>query len=77
MTAESDKKMKALKRLFDMSPDNIDCEVRFGNVRDEIIKLSKEGKYDVIVIGSKIRALQPICWVQMLKLFCATPLFRY
>jgi universal stress protein G len=37
MTAESDKKMKALKRLFDMSPDNIDCE----------------GKYDVIVIGSK------------------------
>ncbi|MCW4919812.1 universal stress protein, partial [Enterobacter hormaechei] len=50
---ESDKKMKALKRLFDMSPDNIDCEVRFGNVRDEIIKLSKEGKYDVIVIGSK------------------------
>lgn len=53
MTAESDKKMKALKRLFEMSPENIDCEVRFGNVRDEIIKLSKEGKYDVIVIGSK------------------------
>lgn len=53
MTAESDKKMKALKRLFGMSPENIDCEVRFGNVRDEIIKLSKEGKYDVIVIGSR------------------------
>ena len=53
MTAESDKKMKALKRLFDMAPENIDCEVRFGNVRDEIIKLSKEGEYDVIVIGSK------------------------
>ena len=51
MTAESDK--KALKRLFDMSPENIDCEVRFGNVRDEIIQLSKEGKYDVIVIGSR------------------------
>lgn len=56
MTAESDKKMKALKRLFDMSPENIDCEVRFGNVRDEIIKLSKEGKYDVIVIDQEIRA---------------------
>lgn len=56
MTAESDKKMKALKRLFDMSPENIDCEVRFGNVRDEIIQLSKEGKYDVIVIDQETRA---------------------
>jgi universal stress protein G len=27
--------------------------VRFGNVRDEIIRLSKEGEYDAIVIGSK------------------------
>ena len=53
MTAESAKKMNELKRLFDIAPENIHSMVRFGNVRDEIIKLSKEGEYDVIVIGSK------------------------
>lgn len=45
MTAESAKKMNELKRLFDIAPENIHSMVRFGNVRDEIIKLSKEGKY--------------------------------
>ncbi|WP_374206767.1 universal stress protein, partial [Enterobacter roggenkampii] len=50
---ESGKKMNALKRLFDISPEKIDSLVRFGNVRDEIIRLSKEGEYDAIVIGSK------------------------
>ncbi|HEG2204720.1 TPA: universal stress protein [Enterobacter cloacae] len=53
MIAESSKKMKELTRLFDLSPEDIHCEVRFGNVRDEIIRMSKEGEYDVIVIGSK------------------------
>ncbi|MEG5567078.1 universal stress protein [Enterobacter bugandensis] len=53
MSAESGKKMNELKRLFDISPENIHTLVRFGSVRDEIIKLSKEGGYDVIVIGSK------------------------
>ncbi|MEH0885351.1 universal stress protein [Enterobacter sp. UNJFSC 003] len=53
MTAESEKKMNSLKRLFDIAPENIHCKVCFGNVRDEIIKLSKEDEYDVIVIGSK------------------------
>ena len=53
MTEESGKKMNALKRLFDISPEKIDSLVRFGNVRDEIIRLSKEGEYDAIVIGSK------------------------
>ncbi|MEG5661685.1 universal stress protein [Enterobacter bugandensis] len=53
MSAESGKKMNELKRLFDFSPENIHTLVRFGSVRDEIIKLSKEGEYDVIVIGSK------------------------
>jgi len=53
MTVESEKKMTALKRLFDISPNDIHCNVCFGNVRDEIIRLSKEGDYDVIVIGSK------------------------
>ncbi len=53
MSAESGKKMNELKRLFDISPENIHTLVRFGSVRDEIIKLSKEGEYDVIAIGSK------------------------
>ncbi|WP_320714573.1 universal stress protein [Enterobacter sp. 61D5] len=53
MTAESGKKMNELKRLFDIAPENIHSMVRFGNVRDEIIKLSKDGKYDANVIGSK------------------------
>ncbi|ENB7194480.1 TPA: universal stress protein [Enterobacter bugandensis] len=53
MSAESGKKMNELKRLFDISPENIHTLVRFGSVRDEIIKLSKEGEYDVIVIGSR------------------------
>ena len=48
MTAESGKKMNEL-----IAPENIHSMVRFGNVRDEIIKLSKEGEYDAIVIGSK------------------------
>ncbi|AEN64747.1 universal stress protein [Enterobacter soli] len=53
MTNESEKKMSELKRLFDIAPENIHCTVRFGNVRDEIIAMSKEGEYDIIVIGSK------------------------
>ncbi len=53
MTNESEKKMSELKRLFDIAPENIRCTVRFGNVRDEIIAMSKEGEYDIIVIGSK------------------------
>ena len=53
MTAESGKKMNELIRLFDLPGENIHSLVCFGNVRDEIIKLSKEGEYDVIVIGSK------------------------
>ncbi|MBE3177235.1 universal stress protein [Enterobacter cloacae complex sp. P3B] len=53
MSAESGKKMNELKRLFDISLENIHTLVRFGSVRDEIIKLSKEGEYDVIVIGSR------------------------
>lgn len=53
MTNESEKKMSELKRLFDIAPEDILCTVRFGNVRDEIIAMSKEGEYDIIVIGSK------------------------
>ncbi|MDY1035588.1 universal stress protein UspG [Enterobacteriaceae bacterium RIT714] len=53
MIAESEKKMNELKRLFDIAPDKIRIEVRFGNVRDEIIAMSNKDDYEVIVIGSK------------------------
>lgn len=53
MTEESNKKMNALKRLFDIPAENIHTLVRFGSVRDEIIALGKEGEFDIIVIGSK------------------------
>jgi nucleotide-binding universal stress UspA family protein len=69
--------MSELKRLFDIAPENIHCTVRFGNVRDEIIAMSKEGEYDIIVIGSKNQPLQRICLVQMRNRYYATPEFRY
>lgn len=53
MAAESEKKLRDLKRLFDIDPAHIHTEVRFGSVRDEIIAVSAEGEYDIIVIGSK------------------------
>lgn len=53
MVSESEKKMNALKRLFAIASENIHTEVRFGNVRDEIIAMSTKEDYDVIVIGSK------------------------
>ncbi|ATG01011.1 MULTISPECIES: universal stress protein [Lelliottia] len=57
MVSESEKKMNALKRLFAVAPENIYTEVRFGNVRDEIIAMSTKEEYDVIVIGSKTPGL--------------------
>ena len=53
MAEESEKKMRELKRLFDIPPANIHTAVRFGSVRDEILAMSAEGEFDVIVIGSK------------------------
>lgn len=57
MLAESTKKMINLQRLFDMSPERLHTEVRFGNIRDEILAASKTGEYDVIVIGSRQRGM--------------------
>lgn len=55
MLAESTKKMVSLQRLFDMPAERLHTEVRFGNIRDEILAKSKSGEYDVIVIGSRQR----------------------
>ncbi|MFV0263888.1 MAG: universal stress protein [Kluyvera sp.] len=54
---ESTKKMKNLQRLFDMPAERLHTEVRFGNIRDEVIAMSKTGEYDVIVIGSRQRGM--------------------
>lgn len=55
--SESANKMKGLRRLFDMPAERIHTEVRFGNIRDEVLALSKTGEYDVIVIGSRQRGI--------------------
>lgn len=57
MQSESAKKMKNLQRLFDIPAERIHTEVRFGNIRDEVLALSKTGEYDVIVIGSRQRGI--------------------
>lgn len=57
MQSESANKMKGLRRLFDMPAERIHNEVRFGNIRDEVLALSKTGEYDVIVIGSRQRGI--------------------
>ena len=57
MLAESTKKMVRLQRLFDMPAERLHTEVRFGNIRDEILAKSKSGEYDVIVIGSRQRGM--------------------
>ena len=57
MQSDSAKKMKNLQRLFDMPAERIHTEVRFGNIRDEVLALSKTGEYDVIVIGSRQRGI--------------------
>lgn len=57
MANESEIKLKRLvKRLvkrLDIPASRLRTEVRFGNIRDEIISLSKSGGYDAIVIGSR------------------------
>lgn len=77
MTAESDKKMKALKRLFDMSRTILTVKFASATYAMKSSSSAKRGNMMSLLSDQKIRALQPICWVQMLKLFCATPLFRY
>jgi len=57
MQMESAKKMKSLQRLFDIPESRLHTEVRFGNIRDEVIALSKTGEYDAIVIGSRQRGM--------------------
>ncbi len=56
--------MTALKRLFDISPNDIHCKVCFGNVRDEIIKLSKEGSMTLLSSDRKTEYHHPSAGVK-------------
>lgn len=53
MANESEIKLKRLVKRLDIPESRLRTEVRFGNIRDEIISLSKSGGYDAIVIGSR------------------------
>ncbi|MGE0970422.1 universal stress protein [Klebsiella sp. WOUb02] len=53
MQEESEKKMKALSRLFSIPPERLHTRVVFGNVRDEILAIGNSDEYDVIVVGSR------------------------
>ncbi|WP_276085784.1 universal stress protein [Klebsiella quasipneumoniae] len=53
MQEESEKKMREVARLFDIPMSRIHTRVVFGNVRDEILAISNNEAFDVIVIGSR------------------------
>lgn len=53
MRNESGRKMRELSRLFKLPEDRIHTEVRFGDVRDQIVAMTKEQSFDVVVIGSR------------------------
>ncbi|HEY4466451.1 MAG TPA: universal stress protein [Klebsiella sp.] len=53
MREESEKKMKTISRLFSIPAGRIHSRVVFGNVRDEILAVSRNEDFDVIVIGSR------------------------
>ncbi|EMO4505931.1 Universal stress protein G [Klebsiella michiganensis] len=53
MREESEKKMKTISRLFSIPAERIHSRVVFGNVRDEILAVSGNEDFDVIVIGSR------------------------
>ncbi|WP_448945613.1 universal stress protein [Klebsiella michiganensis] len=53
MREESEKKMKTISRLFSIPTGRIHSRVVFGNVRDEILAVSGNEDFDVIVMGSR------------------------
>ncbi|QNK08908.1 universal stress protein [Enterobacter sp. JUb54] len=57
MEQESQKKMKALSRLFSIPASRIHSRVVFGNVRDEIVAIGNADEFDVIVVGSRTPGL--------------------
>lgn len=73
MKEESEKKMREVARLFDIPMSRIHTRVVFGNVRDEILAISNNEEFDVIVLAPANRASPPICWAPTPSRFCATP----
>lgn len=56
--------MREVARLFAIPMTRIHTRVVFGNVRDEILAISNNEEFDVIVIGSANRDLHPSAGLQ-------------
>lgn len=54
--------MREVARLFDIPMSRIHTRVVFGNVRDEILAISNNEEFDVIVVDPANRASPHICW---------------
>ncbi|MFA5810634.1 MAG: universal stress protein [Thermoleophilia bacterium] len=52
MTAESQKKLEAVKARLSQEGVNVDIEVRFGNAVETILDACTEKKIDMVVVGS-------------------------
>lgn len=73
MQEESEKKMREVARLFDLPMSRIHTRVVFGNVRDEILAISNNEAFDVIVIGSRKPGISTHLLAPTPSPFCATP----
>ena len=56
--------MREVARLFAIPMTRIHTRVVFGNVRDEILAISNNEEFDVIVIGSRKPDLHPSAGLQ-------------
>lgn len=52
----SDKELKPARKLLDAADVKHDMVIRTGHVAQEIVALANEGKFDLIVLGSKGRS---------------------
>ena len=52
----SDKELKPARKLLDAAEVKHDMVIRTGHVAHEIVGLANEGKFDLIVLGSKGRS---------------------
>ncbi len=75
MKEESEKKNARVARLFAIPMTRIHTRVVFGNVRDEILAISNNEEFDVIVIGSRKPGISPFHLLRAPtpSQFCATP----
>ena len=53
---QSEKDLKSAQKLLDTAKVKYDNAIVIGHVSEEIVKFAKDGKYDLIVMGSKGRS---------------------